>query len=108
MSQIFSKKYAQLMDKIDEKVIQIKINNLVDILKKGDINEIKRKLEKVDSHELLRKLNEFDQNKLRNMNFDMKELNQFLTDENFALLAQLLGEPGKEIVEKLKTFLRQI
>ena len=61
-----SKKISELFGKMDEKMLQKKINTAIDMLQNGNVDDLARKLDKIDRDELLQKINEFDESSLKN------------------------------------------
>jgi exonuclease I len=102
-----SKKISELFGKMDEKMLQKKINTAIDMLQNGDIEDLAKKLNKIDKDELLEKINEFDESKLEKLNIDKSEIRQKINEADLNNLAQLLGEQGDEIVKRLKNFLEK-
>lgn len=107
MANGFNKMLADLMGKMDEKVLQAKINAALDMLKNGNSEDLAKKIGKMDKNELLSKLNELDDGKLKEMNIDKTEIKQKVNDADLDNLQKLLGEQGGEIMEKLKTLLNK-
>ena len=103
----FNKKIAELLGKMDEKVLQAKINAALDMLKNGNSEELAKKIGKMDKSELLSKLNELDDSKLKEMNIDKNEIQQKVNDADLENLQKLLGDQGGEIMEKLKSLLNK-
>ena len=64
MSNSINKKMAELLGKMDEKVLQAKLSATIDMLKKGDMDDLVKKINKMDKNELLSKINE-DENKTK-------------------------------------------
>ena len=102
-----SKKISELFGRMDEKMLQKKINTAIDMLQNGDIEDLAKKLNKIDKDELLEKINEFDESKLEKLNIDKSEIRQKINEADLNNLAQLLGEQGDEIVKRLKNFLEK-
>jgi hypothetical protein len=102
-----SKKISELFGKMDEKMLQKKINTAIDMLQNGNVDDLARKLDKIDRDELLQKINEFDESKLEKLNINKSEIRQKINDTDLNNLAQLLGDRGDEIVGKLKSFLEK-
>lgn len=105
MNESLNKKLAEMLGKMDEKVVQAKLNAALDMLKKGNTDELARKLGKMDKDELLKKVNEFDESKLKELNINKSEIQQKVSSADLDKLSQMLGENGDEIVKKLKAFL---
>lgn len=105
MNNAFNKKLAELIGKMDEKVLQARLNAALDMLKKGNTEELAGKLNKMDKEELVSKINEFDESKLQDMNLNLNEIKNKVTSADLDRLSQLIGENGDEIVKKIKTLL---
>lgn len=102
MNNSFNKKLSEMLGKVDEKVLQTKLNAAFDMLQKGDTDEIARQLNKVDKKELLTKINEFDNSKLQELNINKEEIRQKISDVDLDNLQKLIGEHGDEIINKIK------
>lgn len=105
MNEAINKKLAEIFGKMDEKVMQAKLTAALDMLKKGNTDDLARKLNKLDKTELLNKINEFDENKLKDLNINKDEIKQKISSSDLDKLSQLIGEHGDELVKKLKSFL---
>lgn len=106
MSNIFNKKIAELMGKMDEKVVQTKLNTALDMLRKGDTDELARKINKMDKNELLSKIDEFDKEKLKDLNINTEEMKKKITDADLQKLSTLIGDRGDEIINKIKDIIK--
>ncbi len=106
MSNAFNKKLNEIMGKMDEKMLQAKINAALDMLKKGNTDELARKIKKIDKEELLAKINEFDDSRLKELKINKDEIKQRITEADFQKLADLIGEHGDVVVAKIKEFLK--
>ncbi|HHW49012.1 MAG TPA: membrane trafficking protein [Clostridiaceae bacterium] len=102
MSNLFNKKLSEIIGKVDEKVLQVKLNAALDMLKNGNLDELAKKINKIDKNELLEKINEFDETKLKELNIDKRELRSKISDADLANLQKLIGEHGDEIIKKIK------
>jgi len=100
------KKIAEMLGKMDDKVLQAKINAAVDILKNSDKEELTKKLAKVDKNELLSKLNELDDGKLKDLNLNKSELKQKMESIDMEAVQKLLGDKGPEIMNKIKDIIK--
>lgn len=105
MGDNFKNKLADILGKMDEKVLQARLNAAMDMLKNGNSEELAKKLSKVNKDELMQKINDFDQSKLKDMNIDVDEVKKNVSSEDLAKVSKILGEQGDEIIEKLKTLL---
>lgn len=102
MANSFNKKVSDLIGKMDDKVLQAKINAAVDMLKNGDTEDLAKKLNKVDKNELMTKLNEIDEVKLKGLNLNKAELKQKMGSIDMDAVKKLLGDKGPEIIDKIK------
>ena len=102
----FNKKLAELIGKMDEKVLQAKLNTALDMLKKVDTDELAKKINKMDKDELISKINEFDDSKIKDMNINLEEVKKRVTEEDLRRLQKLIGEQGDEIVKKIKDIIK--
>ncbi|OGO81137.1 MAG: membrane trafficking protein [Clostridiales bacterium GWC2_40_7] len=106
MSNAFNKKLADIIGKMDEKVLQAKINAALDMLKNGNNEELAKKIGKMDKNELLTKMNELDEEKLKEMNINKNDIKQKVSDADLNNLQKLLGAHGDEIISKLKDIIK--
>lgn len=95
----------EIMNKIDKKVLESKINQGIDMLKNGSNEEIVKKLSKINKQDIVKKLNEIDIEQFKKLNIDTKSLKQQITDDDFKRVKDLAGPDGEEIVKKLKSLL---
>jgi transcriptional regulator of aromatic amino acid metabolism len=98
----FNKKLADILGKMDDKVLQAKMNAALDMLKRGDTEDLAKKISKMDKEDLLKKINEFDASKLEELNIDKNEIRQRVSEADLNNLSKLIGEHGDEIVKKFK------
>lgn len=106
MSNGFNKKLSDLLGKMDDKVLQAKLNAAMDMLKDGNSEDLAKKISKVDKNELLSKLNELDDSKLKEMNLNKAEMKQKLNSIDLSAVQKLLGEQGPEIINKIKDIIK--
>lgn len=106
MQNPFNKKIADMLGKMDQKVLEAKLNKALEMLKNEPPEELAKKLAKVDKNELLSKMNELDENKIKDMNIDTNELKQKISEEDLTKLSQLIGDNGDELVKKLKDIMK--
>ena len=105
MGDSLNKKLAQIFGKMDEKVLQAKINTAIEMLQKGETDELAKKIGKVDKNELLTKINEFDESKLQQLNINKKDFQDKVSNSDLEKLSKLIGENGDEIVKKIKSII---
>jgi len=106
MQNSFNKKIADMLGKMDQKVLEAKLNKALEMLKNEPPEELAKKLSKVDKNELLNKMNEFDDSKIKEMNIDTNELKQKISEEDLKKLSQLIGDNGDDIIKKIKDFMK--
>ncbi|NLV35523.1 MAG: membrane trafficking protein [Clostridiaceae bacterium] len=102
MSSNLNKKLSELLGKMDDKVLQTKINAAVEMLKNGDSDDLAKKLNKVNKNELMSKLNEIDESRLKDLNLNKAELRQKMSSIDLDAVKKMLGENGPEIIDKIK------
>ncbi|MCX7710048.1 MAG: membrane trafficking protein [Clostridia bacterium] len=107
MNDMFKGKLADILGKMDEKVLQAKLNAALEMLKKGNTEDLAKQIGKIDKKELMEKMNEFDESKLKNMNINMDEIKKNISSADLDKLSKLVGDQGDEIVKKIKTLLNQ-
>ena len=106
MNDGLNKKLAEILGKMDEKVLQTKLNAALDMLKNGNTDELAKKINKMDKGELLTKINEFDDDKLKNLKINKDEIKQNVTNADFEKLSHLIGENGDEIIKKIRDIIK--
>lgn len=106
MANNFGKKMAELLEKMDDKVLAAKINAAFDILKNDNYDELAKKLRKVDKNEIMTKLNEIDDEKLKELKLNKSELRQKMNNIDLDTVQKMLGENGPEIISKIKDIIK--
>ncbi|NMA34992.1 MAG: membrane trafficking protein, partial [Clostridiaceae bacterium] len=94
MANGLSKKMAELLEKMDDKVLAAKINAAVDMLKNENYDELAKKLRKVDKNEIMTKLSEINDEKLKELKLDKAELKQKMSSIDLDAVQKMLGENG--------------
>ena len=102
MNNGLNKKLSDIFGKVDEKVMQARINSTIDMLKKGNTDELAKKINKIDKDELMEKINELDTSKLQDMKIDTNAIKNNISNDDLNKLKELVGDRGDEIVSKLK------
>lgn len=95
----------KLQEMLSDKMIQSKVNQAIDMLKKEDTDEFKKKLEKIDKEELMSKINEFDDEKIKNLKINKDEIKKKITKSDLDKLEKLLGKDSDAIMKKVNDFL---
>lgn len=106
MGGLLNKKLAEILGKMDEKVLQAKLNAALDMLKKGDTAELAKKINKMDKDDIMDKIKGFDESKLREFNINKNEIREKVNDNDLENLKKLIGEHGEEIINKIKDIIR--
>ena len=106
MSNMFNKKLAEIIGKMDEKVLQAKINTALDMLRNGNNEELAKKIGKMDKNDLLSKMNELSEDKLKEMNINKNDIKQKVSEDDLNNLKKLLGDHGDEIINKFKDIIK--
>lgn len=106
MANGLNKKLSELLGKMDDKVLQTKLNAALDMLKEGNNEDLVRKIGKIDKNELLSKINEIDESKLKELNLNKADLKQKLNTIDLDSVQKLLGEQGPEIISKIKDIIK--
>lgn len=104
MSDSGNKKFSDLLG---DKMLQMKLNSAMDMLRKGNIDDLAKKINKMDKNELIDKIDELDESKLKdlNLNIDRDEIKKLISATDLNNLSHLLGDRGDEIVDKIKKIL---
>ena len=102
----FNKKMNQMFGKMDERMMKMKINEALNMLKNGKQEELAKKLEKTDKKELLEKLKSVDSKTISDLNININEIKDKITEEDFKKMKNATDEDGKEIVDKIKNILK--
>lgn len=102
---LINKKFSEMLDKIDDKVLQKKLNKAVEMLKTGNPEDLAKKMKKVDSEELLKEFDEFDETKIKDLNIDLQDLQEKVSDADLQKLSDLIGKNGDEVVRRIKSLL---
>lgn len=102
----FGKKLSELIGKMDDKVLQTKLNTAFEMLKEGNNEELAKKIGKMDKNELLSKINELDENKLKEMNLNKADIKQKLSSVDLEAFQKMLGEQGPEIISKIRDIIK--
>ncbi|WP_010245456.1 hypothetical protein [Acetivibrio cellulolyticus] len=104
MSDSGNKKFGEL---IGDKMLQMKLNAAMDMLKKGNVDDLAKKINKMDKNDLIDKIDEIDESKLNdlNLNIDKDDMKKLIGQVDLNNLSQLLGDRGDELVDKFKKML---
>ena len=106
MGDLLGKKLSELMGKMDDKMLQAKLNAALDMLGKGNTDDLAKKLNKINKGELMNKLNEIDDSRLKEMNLNKNDMKQKIQGADLDKISALLGEHGDEIIAKIKDIIK--
>lgn len=95
----------KLQEMLADKMIQSKVNQAIELLKKDNSDELTKKIEKINKEDLISKINEFDEEKIKNLKIDKEEIKKKVTQNDLDKLEKLLGKDSKEIMKKFNDFL---
>ncbi|MFZ5987468.1 MAG: hypothetical protein ACOYWZ_10150 [Bacillota bacterium] len=101
----FKKSLADTLGKIDNKVLQAKLNMALDTLKSGSIDELGKLLNSMDKDLLIEKLHELDKSTIHKLNINAGEIKKRITDSDLEKLSRIVGKRGNEVVKKIKELL---
>lgn len=96
---------GKMFDKIDQKIMEKKVEQGLDMLKNKPEAELSKKLANVNREELLRKMEEIDPSKLKQMNIDVEEIKRKLTQADLDKIRRLAGKDGDAIMKKINGLL---
>ncbi len=101
-----NKKLSELIGKMDDKVLQAKINAAVEMLRSGDTDDLAKKLNKVNKNEIVSKLNGIDESRLKELNLNKADLRQKMSNIDLDAVKKMLGDNGPEIIDKIKDIIK--
>lgn len=94
----------KLQELLADKMVQSKVNQAIDMLKKDD-GTLAKKMEKLDRDELMKKVEEYDEEKIGNLKIDKEEIKKKVTKSDLEKLEKLLGKDSDTIMKKVNDFL---
>jgi len=101
VTQDLRKKIAQLLEKVDNKVLEAKISQTVEMIKNGQYDEIAKKIRNLDKNDIETKLDELSLMKPEEIQaLKEKFVGNIKTDDLDKLSSQLNPE-GKKFLEKI-------
>jgi len=103
MGESLSKK---LQEMLADKMIQSKLNQAIEMLRKDNPEEIEKKIAKIDKEELINKINEFDDEKINSLKINKDEIKKKITQNDLDKLEKMLGKDSDVIMKKVNDFLK--
>ncbi len=108
MNDSLKNKLSSILGKVDDKVLEARLNAALDMLKNGNTEELVKKINSIDKNELAKKLNELDESKLKDLNLNLDEVKQKVSPSDLDKLSKMAGENGDEIMKKFKELLGKV
>ncbi len=96
---------GKMFDKIDQKIMEKKLEQGLDMLKNKPEGEISKKLAGINRDELLRKMDEIDKTKLKQMNINVEEIKQKITPADLEKIKRLAGKDSDAVMKKINELL---
>ncbi|MBR5501350.1 MAG: membrane trafficking protein [Clostridia bacterium] len=96
---------GKMFEKIDQKIMEKKLEQGLDMLKNKPEGELSKKLAGVNREELLRKMNEIDPSKLKQMNINIEEIKQKITSADLEKIKRLAGKDSDAVMRKINELL---
>ncbi len=96
---------GNIFEQIDNKLLSMKLEQAIEMLKTKSPEEIKGRLAKVDRAELMKKIGELDKNKIRSMNIDTNKIKQSITDADVEKIKAVAGKDSDAVIAKMKELL---
>ncbi|MBO5417502.1 MAG: hypothetical protein J6A50_02715 [Clostridia bacterium] len=96
---------ANIFGQIDNKILSMKIDQALEMLRTKSPEELKGKVSKVDRNELMRKLSELDAKKIKEMNIDTEKLKKSLSGADLEKIRAVAGKDADVVMMKLKELL---
>ncbi|HEY5586945.1 MAG TPA: membrane trafficking protein [Ruminiclostridium sp.] len=103
MGDSFSKK---LQEMLADKMIQSKVSQAIEMLKKDNTDDLAKKIGKLDKEDIMNKINEFDDEKIKNLKINKDEIKKKVTQNDLDKLGKLLGKDSDAIMKKVNDFLK--
>lgn len=96
----------KLQEMLADKMIQSKLNQAIEMLRKDNPEEFEKKLAKIDKKELINKINEYDDEKIKSLNINKDEISKKITQNDLDKLEKMLGKDSDVIMKKVNDFLK--
>ena len=92
---------GKMLNKIDQKIMEKKLEQGLEMLKNKPESELSKKLANVNREDLLRKMEEIDHNKLKQMNINVEEIKQKISAADLEKIKRLAGKDGDKVMQKI-------
>ena len=90
---------------MDERVMKMKVAEALNMMKKGKQEELAKILNKTDKKEMIEKLRSFDTKALKDLNINVEDLKNSITEEDINKIKDATDEDGKRIIDEIKKML---
>lgn len=100
-----NKKINDMFSKMDERVMKMKINEALNMMKKGKQEELAKILDKADKKEIMEKLKEVDKSTIEKLKINVQDIKKNITEDDFRKVKNATDAEGKAIVDKIKKML---
>lgn len=101
MKHDLKKVLGDMLSKIDSKVLETKLSQAVEMIKKGDHDDIIKKFNNIDKEELLAKLHEIENLNPQELDSLRTKMASEIKKDDLDSISQKLGSDGKKIFEKI-------
>jgi len=97
----------ELLGKMDEKMLKVKLNSAIETLKKSNIQDLEKKIGKIDKDKLMNDIDQVLKKKpdLKSSS-DFGEMKNKITSQDLTKLSQALGNNNPDLMKKLKGILK--
>lgn len=96
---------AKLFEQIDNKILAMKIDQAMEMLKTRSPAELQSRVGRMDRNELLKKLSELDREKVKEMKIDTEKIRRNLTAEDREKIRAVAGKDADLVLAKLNELL---
>jgi hypothetical protein len=106
MHEEFKKKLNSLLKQMDNKVLQTKLNKILEKIKNGEHDDLIQKINSTDQNELLEKLQNLDQLSPQEIELFRQNLNGQIQKEDLSFIKDQLDPEKRKIIEKIISTLK--
>lgn len=96
---------AKLFEQIDNKILAMKIDQAMEMLKTRSPAELQSRVGRMDRNELLKKLSELDREKVKEMKIDTEKIRRNLTAADREKIRAVAGKDADLVLAKLNELL---
>lgn len=101
MKHDLKKMLGDMLSKIDSKVLETKLSQAVEMIKKGDHDELIKKFNNVDKEELMAKLQDLEKLSPQELDSLRAKMGNEIKKDDLDSISQKLGSDGKRMLEKI-------